>query len=99
VSLQLLRFLVVEVSLTPLTRVSPTLQQAASEKRVVEVSVVEVSLTPLTRVSPTLQQAASEKRQGTKSREVGQPTLQQRLWGFRRPTVAENGVRKLCGWQ
>jgi hypothetical protein len=30
---------------------------------------------------------ASEKRQGTKSREIGRPTLQERLWGFRRVDV------------
>jgi hypothetical protein len=29
-------------------------------------------------------QQASEKHQGTKLWEVGHPTLQQRLWGFRR---------------
>jgi hypothetical protein len=34
--------------------------------------------------SPERQRQASEKRQGTKSRDVGHPTLQQLLWGIRR---------------
>jgi len=36
----------------------------------------------MTAVATYSNKQASEKRQGTKSREVGHPRLQQRLWGF-----------------
>ena len=37
--------------------------------------------------SHTLMRPASEKRQGTKSRWVGHPAVQQALWGFGRAGV------------
>src|SRR5262250_1668115 len=42
-------------------------------------------------------QEASEKRQGTKSREVWHPTVQERLWGIRRVDCGVDRGREALG--
>src|SRR5215831_18221355 len=43
------------------------------------------------------QQKASEKRQGTKSREVWHPTVQERLWGIRHVDCGVDRGREALG--
>jgi hypothetical protein len=43
------------------------------------------------------QQEASEKRQGTKSREVWHPTVQERLWGIRHVDCGVDWGREALG--
>jgi hypothetical protein len=52
----------------------------------------------ITTATPKHRQQASEKRQGTKSREVGQGTVQRRLWRFRRVDAGRERGEEAFRW-
>jgi hypothetical protein len=65
--------------------------------RMLRAGIVQVSGRLDDDSSPKRQRQASGKRQGTKSRDVGHPTLQQLLWGIRRVDAGrERGEEAFC---